>query len=120
MEVSNYKDEVWKKASVVDGYDEALFRKDAAGAWISYSEFGNRNSKFGWEIDHIYPVSKGGGDELVNLRAMQWENNVSKGDDFPVYIAEVTADGSRNINKEIQRRINNNVVNSLRLIYHID
>ncbi len=37
----------------------------------------------GWEIDHIKPVAKGGGDELSNLQPLQWQNNRKKGDDFP-------------------------------------
>lgn len=47
---------------------------------MKYSEHGNRNSEHGWEIDHINPVSNGGGDELPNLQPLNWKNNADKGD----------------------------------------
>ena len=34
-------------------------------------------------------------DRMENLRAMQYENNISKGDDFPSYMSAVTAEGVR-------------------------
>ena len=37
----------------------------------------------GWEIDHIVPAARGGGDDLSNLQPSQWENNRRKGDDYP-------------------------------------
>jgi len=37
----------------------------------------------GWEVDHIKPVSRGGGDELENLQPLQWENNRFKDDNWP-------------------------------------
>lgn len=71
---------VWEKGTVVTNNDPRLWRKDQCSAWISRQYYGNRNSVYGWEIDHIKPVIDGGGDELSNLRPLQWENNASKQD----------------------------------------
>ena len=75
---------VWNKAQIVSGYDSANIRKDLCGAWINWDKYGNTTENGnGWEIDHIKPVSKGGGDELSNLQPLQWQNNRKKGDDYP-------------------------------------
>lgn len=71
---------VWEKGAVVNGYDPQVWRKDQCGAWMGRAQYGNRNSQYGWEIDHIKPASEGGGDELSNLRPLQWQNNASKQD----------------------------------------
>jgi 5-methylcytosine-specific restriction endonuclease McrA len=47
-----------------------------------YADYGI-TSTYGWEIDHIKPVAKRGGDEITNLQPLQWENNRRKGDDYP-------------------------------------
>jgi len=36
-------------------------------------------SPYGWEIDHIFPVSRGGLDVFPNVRALHWRNNVRRG-----------------------------------------
>jgi hypothetical protein len=69
---------VWLKASAVPGYDASKFRKDACGAWMARDQYGNRDSQYGWEIDHIRPVSLGGNDSILNLRPLQWRNNCYK------------------------------------------
>lgn len=74
---------VWNKAPIADGYNTAYVRKDVCGALIEWVQYGNRDSRYGWEIDHIQAVANGGGDELSNLQPLQWANNVSKSDGPP-------------------------------------
>jgi hypothetical protein len=74
-------EKVWRKATYVSWEDEQKgLRKDACGAWIKRSDYGDCDSDFGWEIDHIKPKEHGGSDDLDNLRPLQWENNRAKGD----------------------------------------
>lgn len=46
---------VWSRAEQVFGVDAAKFRKDVCGAWIGWEYYGDRNSPYGWEMDHISP-----------------------------------------------------------------
>lgn len=71
---------VWQKGTVIPGYNSKEYRKDKCGKWMKFGDHGNRNAQYGWEIDHINPVSNGGGDEIGNLQPMHWSNNASKSD----------------------------------------
>lgn len=93
----NVVQEVWNKGIVIDGYDSDLYRQDFAGAWISRNAYGDADSIFGWEIDHVYPQSRGGLNHFINLRPMNIRNNRSKSDDYPRYQHVVTAEENRNV-----------------------
>lgn len=68
---------VWEKASSVAGYDPDIWRKDFAGAWIRKDSYG-LHTKYGWEVDHLQPLSKGGTNDLGNLAPLHWQNNQTK------------------------------------------
>ena len=111
--------QVWQNGTIVPGFDPDTFRKDACGAWILRNYYGTRDSSFGWEIDHVYPVALGGGDDLQNLRPMQWENNVSKGDDYPSYKSKIQSDGNKNVYKEEQFSVNSKLQKTISSLYDI-
>ena len=88
---------VWKKGTEVSNNDAAAWRQDQCGAWIAKAQHGNRDSQYGWEIDHIKAVENGGTDEISNLRPLQWKNNASK--QAGKLTCPVTAQGTSNVEK---------------------
>ena len=88
--------QVWAKAQYVSEENEKNgYRKDQCGAWIKGSDYGNRNSLYGWEADHITPTAKGGTDAISNLRPLHWKNNASKSDGR--LVCAVKSNGDKNV-----------------------
>ena len=85
--------DIWEKGHVIQKYDKTKFRRDECGAWMIFAEYGNRASKYGWEVDHINPK---GEKKISNLRPLQWENNLAKSDDKLKCV--VIAQGIKNVN----------------------
>ena len=111
--------QVWEKGGVVGGFDPFLVWVDPCGAWILRNGYGIASNRFGWVIDHIYPSSRGGDNNLLNLRPMQWENNASKGDEYPSYKASVQAEGNDNVKKSLQYTVNDDLQKKLKTLYNI-
>jgi hypothetical protein len=72
------KDAVWEKASKMRGYNPDTHRKDAAGNIVYYNHYG-KDTKMGWNIDHIKAVANGGSGALKNLQVLQSSYNKSCG-----------------------------------------
>lgn len=108
---------VWEKAQIVEGYNPSLYRKDSCGAWMAYTKYGDITNPYGWEIDHVYPQSLGGQNHYGNLRPMNWQNNRSKGNDYPSYQSMVKADGNKNVKNEDFFTVNTDTRNIIKELY---
>lgn len=117
---------VWNKAPFIDITRPELGKLDTCRACIKEKYYGDRDSDYGWEIDHIIPekILKAAGvpqdliDHIDNLRPMHWKNNLDKSDYFPKYPATVSAAGNINLSV-IHRdyRINRDQINILYYLY---
>lgn len=108
----------WEKATVVTGDKDngKVWRKDLAGAWIKFDQHGEETD-YGWQIDHAFPKSLGGGEENENIRAMHRENNGSKADDFPKFTTVLSSNGQENVKKETIWTFNKEFIERLKHLY---
>jgi len=71
---------VWEKGREIPGLDPRVWRADRYGSRLKYEDHGNRNSLYGWEIDHYpIPLALGGPNTLDNLEPLHCKSNASLG-----------------------------------------
>ena len=69
---------VWAKGEIIPYRQPDEWRRDDFGNLILFDDYGNRDSIYGWEIDHIVPLAQGGSNHLSNLRPLYWKANVER------------------------------------------
>ena len=91
-------EQVWEQARPVEGYPPSIMRQDKCGAWIKKNRYGDRELplSFGWVINYIVPPGQGGTNDILNLQALQWENNESKANNYPSWECKVSMEGTKN------------------------
>ena len=71
--LEDLKRAAWGRTAPVAGQMNAWeFRKDILGNMVRYSDFGNRHSPFGWELDYLGPQPLGINNP-ENLQALNWK-----------------------------------------------
>lgn len=73
---------LWNKT-----YGKTTSCMDYAGRKIVKGAYNDRNSEFAWNVDHIYPQSKGGKTNDSNLIICHILTNDEKADKFPCFTA---------------------------------
>lgn len=64
--------------------------KDYSGRVIAKGAYNDRSSEFGWNVDHVLPVSRGGTTADYNLVCCHIKTNDEKADKFPCFVANGT------------------------------
>ena len=121
------KDRIFRKARKIEGLDADEWRMDACDAIIHRSSYGRDDEFFGWEVDHIVPkslleendVPQVLIDDFRNLRPLNWRNNLSKGNDYPKYTADIKSEdgGESNVIRSSSRTVNKAKQKELRELY---
>ena len=75
-------EEAWDKAKRIRGKNPDVWRKDSLANTIRKGSYGT-HGKYGWELDHKNPKSKGGSDKPQNIQPLHWEVNREKSDRYP-------------------------------------
>ncbi|MEM7699720.1 MAG: hypothetical protein AAF236_15100 [Verrucomicrobiota bacterium] len=65
-------EQVWQFARRVEGIDCSLWRQDESGEWIYRLDYGNRHSRFGWEI--FDPGIGRHRQGITTMRPLHWQS----------------------------------------------
>jgi len=65
--------EAWERCARIPGCDKAVWRQDAEGRVIRWSDFGDRFSRYGWEaVSRPRPGVLGRALSVKRLEAIHW------------------------------------------------
>lgn len=127
MYTEEEKDRIFQKCRAISGMDSRQWRIDSSGAIIRRTSYGRDDELYGWEIDHVVPIAilekyhvpTELQNNETNLRALNWNNNVSKGDSYPKYNIVITSedDGRSNTYTESKKTVNSGLQERLRALY---
>jgi hypothetical protein len=74
--LTDEREKVWAKAHPIAGRDPSVWRRDDDCRTMRFTDFGDRTSAFGWEIE-VSPLEDGQ-DEDAHLRAVHWESHAAR------------------------------------------
>ncbi|MDR3249988.1 MAG: hypothetical protein LBS95_02830 [Mycoplasmataceae bacterium] len=96
---------VWDNTAFGGGRNNLLFRKDVAGAYIKISEY-NKETEFGWVLDLLEPLEKGGKLEVNNCLALHWKNAKARKAKTEEWQAVITGVISNDNKRDFQKPVN--------------
>lgn len=80
-----FRQVTWQRLGKIDGFDSSVYRVDVYGNVLMHQA--ERYSLTAWNVDHVFPYSRGGLTQEANLRALnERANSVVKGARFDALI----------------------------------
>jgi len=77
---------------------------DFAGWEVRKGAYGQERSKYGWNIDHILPLSKGGTNDYNNLQVTHIDTNNERGNKITFWLDDIPIENvSYQINYQVKR-----------------
>lgn len=74
MEHSHLIEQVWNRANKVQGYGESDWRTDPFGSPILWSDYGNKESRYGWVLKRLRNGTAEAESRAEDFHAVQWQN----------------------------------------------
>jgi len=96
---------IWDNTARGGGRNNLLYRRDIAGAFIKMGEL-NQETEFGWVIEPLMPLEKGGKLEVNNCLAMHWKNAKARRETLNDWKAAVQGVTKTDNKKEFQKPMN--------------
>ncbi len=66
---------------------------DFSGLEVHKCAYGQSGSRFGWNVDHILPKSRGGTDDFNNLQITHMNTNAERGNRLTFWLDDILING---------------------------